>query len=643
MKAISFPFCILLFLTACGGGGSAPTPAPPTATVSISASDTDVMPGQSTTLTYSSTDATSCTASGDWSDASGVSGSVDVAVSKEGDNIFSIQCGNSSVSSVTVVGIATPTVTLDSTENIDALKQVTITATISDPQNRILSSDWSKTYTSGEDFSYDYTPSSITFTPPQECNYQTITATLVIDYDIANNDNGEQASVEVSSGLTVIPAIPATPANFSATAGSQSATFKWDESTGTCSYSYYYQYDDGGLTESSAKLDTSSVGEGSLVGIVNDRNLYLAVTATNVSGESSLSNEVSIVATGPESESTGQPNSINSNLSEIDYWGNIIGGYSGTLSADAMCLKDNITGGIWGVKKPVNTSSIHYTFGTYTYYDDTNVVNGVNDFGNKNINGTSCSFSEDSSLNLYCNSQDYLSHINAGEDEGEAYCGVSNWRLPSGDEAIQAFWHIDEGEVWTSSSVIEDAPTRQIISALHPWATASTCDWDCVRRVSKSTTQKIAPISMVNEVDDVGLDYTIECIDWEIAQDQPRSEYAPTYTLEQLEDKASFISNQSGIDWVVPSMYELVLFKDLLRQSPGPEFTVCANDGCTLSNTYTPEYRVLTSTSNGRSAPSNRNYHLKRMEDGVTQFRSSSNEGTFQMCFKGPVGEEISE
>ena len=153
---------------------------------------------------------------------------------------------------------------------------------------------------------------------------------MVISYDIANNDNGEQATVEASSALKVIPAIPDIPLNFLATAGSQKAWFKWEESVGACFYSYYHQYDDGGLTKSSGKIETTAVGgEGSLVKIVNDRNLYFAVTATNVTGESSLSNEVAIVATGPKSESTGRPNNANSNFSEIVYWGNIIGRYRG--------------------------------------------------------------------------------------------------------------------------------------------------------------------------------------------------------------------------------------------------------------------------------------------------------------------------
>jgi len=67
-------------LTCNGAGGSANdsvsvTVAAPTPTISFSASPVTVSQNGSTTLNWSSTDATSCTASGDWSGNKGVSGS----------------------------------------------------------------------------------------------------------------------------------------------------------------------------------------------------------------------------------------------------------------------------------------------------------------------------------------------------------------------------------------------------------------------------------------------------------------------------------------------------------------------------------------------------------------------------------------
>jgi peptidoglycan/xylan/chitin deacetylase (PgdA/CDA1 family) len=62
------------------GAGTPPPPSPPgTPTVSLSANPTSITSGQSSTLTWSSTNATSCTASGAWSGARELSGSVSVS------------------------------------------------------------------------------------------------------------------------------------------------------------------------------------------------------------------------------------------------------------------------------------------------------------------------------------------------------------------------------------------------------------------------------------------------------------------------------------------------------------------------------------------------------------------------------------
>ena len=66
----------MLALSACGGGGGggggqAPTPQP---TITLSAAQTLVQEGQATELTWSSTNAAGCTASGGWSGALAVSG-----------------------------------------------------------------------------------------------------------------------------------------------------------------------------------------------------------------------------------------------------------------------------------------------------------------------------------------------------------------------------------------------------------------------------------------------------------------------------------------------------------------------------------------------------------------------------------------
>jgi len=57
-----------VLLSACGGGGGESGTTPPTApTVTITVDPAKVTLGQSATVTWSSTDATTCTASNGWS------------------------------------------------------------------------------------------------------------------------------------------------------------------------------------------------------------------------------------------------------------------------------------------------------------------------------------------------------------------------------------------------------------------------------------------------------------------------------------------------------------------------------------------------------------------------------------------------
>ena len=149
------------------------------------------------------------------------------------------------------------------------------------------------------------------------------------------------------------------------------------------------------------------------------------------------------------------------------------------------------------------------------------------------------------------------------------------------------------------------------------------------------------PISLTDNEENEALDFTVQCIDWETAEPQLSSEYEPTYSLEQLNDKASLISNQSGVDWVVPSLYELAMFSDLIKESPGVTFKVTTDGGGTYSSP-TAEYRVMTSTKTSGTT-SSRNLVLNRMTDGVLQTSGVWNTGEFQMCFKGPAGATITE
>ncbi|TSC69287.1 MAG: exported protein of unknown function [Parcubacteria group bacterium Gr01-1014_56] len=81
---------------------------PPTPTVTFSANPLSVVSGQSSTLTWSSTDTTDCTASGGWSGAKAVSGSQSVTPSAT--TTYTLMCsgaGGSATQSV-VVGVTAP-------------------------------------------------------------------------------------------------------------------------------------------------------------------------------------------------------------------------------------------------------------------------------------------------------------------------------------------------------------------------------------------------------------------------------------------------------------------------------------------------------------------------------------------------------
>jgi hypothetical protein len=97
----------IFFIVSCGGGGGGggSTPTTPAPTVNLSAEPTSVLLESTSTLIWSSTNATSCSAS--WTTQTGTSGSEAVTITAAGNNSFSITCtgdGGSRSASVTVEG-----------------------------------------------------------------------------------------------------------------------------------------------------------------------------------------------------------------------------------------------------------------------------------------------------------------------------------------------------------------------------------------------------------------------------------------------------------------------------------------------------------------------------------------------------------
>ena len=97
-----------VFVVACGGGGGGgSTPAEPSPTASLSSSSSSVLIDTVVTLTWSSTNANSCLASGVWSGSKATSGNEDVTISSPGNNTYGLSCtgaGGSASASVIVEG-----------------------------------------------------------------------------------------------------------------------------------------------------------------------------------------------------------------------------------------------------------------------------------------------------------------------------------------------------------------------------------------------------------------------------------------------------------------------------------------------------------------------------------------------------------
>jgi hypothetical protein len=85
-------------LTTVTGGGSTGDTTNATATVSFSANPYTMVAGDRTILTWSSSNASSCTASGAWSGSKSLSGSENITLDNYGDYTFSIDCSGATAS-----------------------------------------------------------------------------------------------------------------------------------------------------------------------------------------------------------------------------------------------------------------------------------------------------------------------------------------------------------------------------------------------------------------------------------------------------------------------------------------------------------------------------------------------------------------
>ena len=99
-----------ILISSCGGGGgggepAAPPPPPPSPAATISIEPSSAYIYEAVSVTWSSTNATACTASGDWSGAKSISGTESISFETIGEKNLTIECtgsGGSASASATV-------------------------------------------------------------------------------------------------------------------------------------------------------------------------------------------------------------------------------------------------------------------------------------------------------------------------------------------------------------------------------------------------------------------------------------------------------------------------------------------------------------------------------------------------------------
>lgn len=124
VRSVGLPLLLAGGLVACDSKNK--SPATPTATVTLAANPATLTLGAGTTLTWSSNNATGCTASGGWSGSRPISGSEVLTPAVAGAATYTLSCtgtgGSGSASTtVTVTAAPVPTVTLTATPESVAL------------------------------------------------------------------------------------------------------------------------------------------------------------------------------------------------------------------------------------------------------------------------------------------------------------------------------------------------------------------------------------------------------------------------------------------------------------------------------------------------------------------------------------------
>ena len=127
MKNLSIFIITLSFIVSCGGGGGSSQTNPPVnivnpSIISFSSSSQTVTVGDSVTISWSSSNATSCVASGDWSDSISTNDSIIKVLNEAKTYNFTLTCSgepgsNEAVSTISVEAISSQASSIDSFES----------------------------------------------------------------------------------------------------------------------------------------------------------------------------------------------------------------------------------------------------------------------------------------------------------------------------------------------------------------------------------------------------------------------------------------------------------------------------------------------------------------------------------------------
>ncbi|NOZ51718.1 MAG: DUF1566 domain-containing protein [Gammaproteobacteria bacterium] len=242
----------------------------------------------------------------------------------------------------------------------------------------------------------------------------------------AENEAGESlGSTEIKLSSGIKPVTPKTPAKILISDINKKIVISWSDSPGAQHYNLYMASQPGVKPENYNSLENGSVrlmvnSPIELENLPKNTTFYFTVSATNETGESPVSTEVSITTATDIVKTDIIPGNKRQNTKYIvlDSNGNALKDQSiPYIKQPWSCAKSNATGLVWEVKS--ESRGLHYKNNTYTWFNPDNTDNG-NTSGIRN--GGNCQASD-------CDTAAFVEAVNA-----KKLCGFNDWRLPTRKE-----------------------------------------------------------------------------------------------------------------------------------------------------------------------------------------------------------------